>query len=54
MNANQFLIMIGCLLCLALGAIVLSQVSQDAEPTASVQVIEVTPTPADTTNGVRL
>lgn len=54
MNANQFLIMIGCMLCLALGAIAVSQVSQDSEPTATVQVIEVTPTPSDTTDGVRL
>ena len=38
MNSNQFLVMIACLLCLALGAIALSQVSQDADATASVQV----------------
>lgn len=54
MDAKQFLVMIGCLLCLALGAIVLSQVSQDSEETASVQVIEATPAPSDTTDGVRL
>ena len=54
MNANQFLLMIACLLCLALGAIALSQVSQDSETTASVQVIESTPAPSDTTDGIRL
>jgi len=54
MNANQFLLMIACMLCLALGAIALSQVSQDSEAPISVQVIETTPTPADTTDGIRL
>lgn len=54
MDAKQFLLMIACMLCLALGAIALSQVSQDSEPTASMQVIETTPTSSDTTNGVRL
>lgn len=54
MNANQFLIMIGCLLCLALGAIAVNQFSLDADPAPTVQVMESSPAPSDTTGVIRL
>jgi hypothetical protein len=54
MNANQFLLMIGCLLCLALGAIAVNQVSLDTDPAPTIQVMEPTSSPSDTTDGVRL
>lgn len=54
MDSNQFLIMIGCLLCLALGAIAVNQVVLDAEPAPTVQVMESSPAPSDTTGGIRL
>jgi len=54
MNSNQFLVMIACILCLALGAIALSQVSQDADATESVQVGETTQVSAPDSTPVRL
>lgn len=54
MNSNQFLVMIACLLCLALGAIALSQVSQDSNATASMNVGETTQVSAPDSTPVRL
>ena len=54
MKSNQFVVMIACLLCLALGAIVLSQVSQETDTTAPVQIGETTQVSSPDSTPVRL
>lgn len=54
MNSNQFLVIIACLLCLALGAIALSQASQDTDATESVHVGETMQVSAPDSTPVRL
>jgi hypothetical protein len=54
MNSNQFLVIIGCILCLALGLIALSQATEDPETAASVHVMEFDSIVGDAATPVRL
>lgn len=54
MNSTQFLVIIACMLCLALGAIALNQVIEEPQAPSSVQVMESDSTAAEAATPVRL